>query len=76
MSDSAASQTQSSKLSQAVDRLLESYLEMKKRVETLEKEMEEKDKRIKELEDRLLEVEIWEEDIVSKIQDALNNNGL
>ncbi len=65
-----------SKLSEKIDQLLKLYFDAKNQISDLQKMIEEKDKRIKELEDKFLEIEIYEEDLISKIESALNNNGI
>ena len=69
-------QQSSGKLSQKIDLLLESYIKLKEELNRLKTEINEKNKIIQELEDRFLEKELEEEDIISKIESALNNNGI
>ena len=69
-------QKTSATLIQKIELLLQNYQGLKDEVKRLKSELETKNSAIKNLEEKLLEKELQEEDIISKIESALNNNGL
>ncbi len=66
----------SNKLPALIDALLKKYEELQEKVERLENEIKEKNRKISELEEKLIEKELTEEDIVAKLENALNNSGI
>ncbi len=64
------------KLSFLIDRLLKEREELKEKVFRLENEIKEKNRKISELEEKLVEKELAEEDIIAKLENALNNGGI
>ncbi len=76
MSENENVPSSSEKLSLMVEKLLESYMSLKEKVVRLENEIKEKNEKISELEEKLVERDLEEEDLISKIENALNNNGI